>query len=235
MAKFKRCSVKLLSTGEPANSKGDLALHEIVTQIHRFHLYICSDSYPYNQDKLVYIYIISESKNEIINTGDWYYDTEDNKIGQLECGELTMSYDRRILATDNPVIALPRLPKGFIEKYVDSFDENKPIEEAMVEYVEVVELRNGVRSEIKDTDYKTIVHTKNNGSYDLRKQHGIFEILKVDKGKYITIKRVKDEYTREEVVDLLKRSYDLGRQDYIVSQDNGAYINTLYDWTEKNL
>jgi hypothetical protein len=216
MTKFKRCSVKLLTLGEKAISKGDLALHKVVTQSNRFHLYTCSDSYTcsvetnlYNEDKLAHIYIISEDKDEVINIGNWYYDTEDNKIGQLENRESPMSYDRKILATNDLAINLPRLPKGFIEKYIESFNENKPIEFAMVEYY------------IEYIDYP--------------KDLGGNVIPKVDKSNHITIKRVKDNYTREEVVDLLKRSYDLGRQDYIVSQDNGASINTLYDWTNENL
>ena len=80
MATYKRCSVMLLCLGEKAICKGDLA---IVNTNQRLYQLLVSNDRSSNPDKLAHIYILSEDKDEIINTGDWYYDTEDNRIDQL--------------------------------------------------------------------------------------------------------------------------------------------------------
>ena len=212
MVKFKRCSVKLSSLGEKAICKGDLAVGEITINLKKlsFILYLCHNDYPSNRDNLANIYILSEDKDEIINTGDWYYDTEDNRVDQLREDELCMSYDKKIIATNNLAMDLPRLPKGFIEKYIKTFNEDKPIEEAMVEYEE---------------NYGIGVGFPEDDSY-----------LKIDKSNRITIKRIKDNYTREEHIKDIKTAV----QDAISYPEKFVtgicFDNSLFDeWLEENL
>ena len=203
MAKFKRCSVMFLCLGEKANCKGDLALTDNTK------LYLCKLSYE-KTDKLAHIYILSEDKDEIINTGDWYYDTEDNRVDQLREDELTMSYDRKIIATTNLAMDLPRLPKGFIEKYITTFNKDEAIEFAMVEYI------NNSKEDIADG--------------------GKYELIKFDKSNHITIKRIKDTYTREEHIKDIKTAV----QDAISYPEKFVtgicFDNSLFnEWIEKNL
>ena len=105
---------------------------------------------------------------------------------------------------------LPRLPKGFIEKYIKTFNEDKPIEEAMVEYEE---------------NYGIGVGFPEDDSY-----------LKIDKSNRITIKRIKDNYTREEHIKDIKTAV----QDAISYPEKFVtgicFDNSLFDeWLEENL
>ena len=208
MATYKRCSVELLCLGEKANCKGDLALTDNTK------LYLCKLSYE-KTDKLAHIYILSEDKDEIINTGDWYYDTEDNRIDQLREDELTMSYDRKIIATTNQVMRLPRLPKGFIEKFITTFNKDEYIEFAMVEYDE-----KRLNEDFSQTPVLVTIEY----------------FPKVDKGNHITIKRIKDTYTREEHIKDIK----IAVQDAISYPEKFVtgicFDNSLFnEWIEKNL
>ena len=219
MATYKRCSVELLCLGEKANCKGDLALTDNTK------LYLCKLSYE-KTDKLAHIYILSEDKDEIINTGDWYYDTEDNRIDQLREDELTMSYDRKIIATTNQVMRLPRLPKGFIEKFITTFNKDEAIEFAMVEYNTYPIGNNG-----------NIIGTDSDYPYNkLLCNFTIKYDVKIDKGNYITIKRIKDTYTREEHIKDIKTAV----QDAISYPEKFVtgicFDNSLFEkWLEENL
>lgn len=212
MATYKRCSVMLLCLGEKAICKGDLA---IVNTNQRLYQLLVSNDRSSNPDKLAHIYILSEDKDEIINTGDWYYDTEDNRIDQLREDELCMSYDRKIIATTNQVMRLPRLPKGFIEKFITTFNKDEYIEFAMVEYDE-----KRLNEDFSQTPVLVTIEY----------------FPKVDKGNHITIKRIKDTYTREEHIKDIKTAV----QDAISYPEKFVtgicFDNSLFDeWLEKNL
>lgn len=212
MATYKRCSVMLLCLGEKAICKGDLA---IVNTNQRLYQLLVSNDRSSNPDKLAHIYILSEDKDEIINTGDWYYDTEDNRIDQLREDELCMSYDRKIIATTNQVMRLPRLPKVFIEKFITTFNKDEYIEFAMVEYDE-----KRLNEDFSQTPVLVTIEY----------------FPKVDKGNHITIKRIKDTYTREEHIKDIKTAV----QDAISYPEKFVtgicFDNSLFDeWLEKNL
>jgi hypothetical protein len=206
MAKFKRCSVELLCLSEKAQCKGDLALSY---SAHGNKLYYRNFSHK-TIDNLANIYILSEDKDEPINTGDWYYDTEDNRVDQLGKTEASLSYDRKVIATTNLAMDLPRLPKGFIEKFITTFNKDEYIEEAMVEYI--------ISNEIIHED-KII--------FPMAEAQAIY-LPKTDKSNHITIKRIKDNYTREEVRELFNL--------YFKTQGKGEYESEDFnEWCEENL
>lgn len=74
----------------------------------------------------------------------------------------------KIVATTDPMFDLPRPSEAFIKKYIELFNENKDIENVLI-----------------DIDSET------------------FDTIKVDKNNTISIRKPKEFWTREEVMDLL--------------------------------
>lgn len=133
----------------------------------------------YSQCYYQHFYITSD---EEIKKGDWYYDCECKvkaKICRLADDELPMSYDRKIIASTNPSLNLPQPSPQFIQKYIEEYNKGNIITEVMVEY---------------EVNSKDII------KFGARGEH-----VKVNsKDNTITIKKIKDSWTREEVVKLIK-------------------------------
>ena len=176
-----------------------------------------------------HLYIISDDE---IKEGDWCYDKRPDENGDLVDivyqvknieFELRTSTEKKIIATTDSslwrpshkyasdVILLPQPSQQFIEKFIEEYNKGNMITDVLVEY------------ELKIThDGRINNNTK------------MWEELKINpKDNTITIKKVKDYYTREEVVKLL---VDCCGE---VSCEDGKLLGKnpeeLYKWIEENL
>jgi hypothetical protein len=221
MEQFKRAQVIMLPTNVLSNislSKKTNNLvcnsnkHDTLSMFTNHHLYIISD-------------------NEI-KKGDWCLDTVHNILfisdGNLE---LYKSTDKKIIATTDTSLkkvvgigtfaAFPQPSQQFIEKYIESYNKGEVIANVLIEY------KN---------------YTKGNlyGNPMMIKPE-ILNRLKINpKDNTITIKKLKDSWNREEVINLIKASIYAQNYDIYVTKYPDNTINKIDDkslnkWIEKNL
>ncbi|MCK9575567.1 MAG: hypothetical protein M0R51_06380 [Clostridia bacterium] len=174
---------------EPYNSKGNKLelIHYVLTGegLNPQHLYFLS--------------------NEEIKDDDWCYDTLRGCIWQksskINCnGEI---YKKIIATTDtsllkdyseqtlNGVACLPQPPKAFIQAFIKAYNESKPITKVLVEMEKI------------HVGWKPDYTFENEGIEGSKKMYQYF--LKVNSSNEITIKKIKDSYTREETIELIKK------------------------------
>lgn len=149
------------------------------------------------------------------NSGDWWYNIHDNKIGQYgnEQKNIPQSpYVKKIIATTDESLKLPKPSPAFIEKYVEEYNKGNQITEVMVEYESVEYTRS-----------MPMIHQKY-----------YVDQLKVNKDNTITIKKVKDSWTREEVIRLLTKAIKDCEEYELFNHWNGEYRN-LDKWIEENI
>lgn len=164
-----------------------------------------SDVYsPFEFQKHLYI-ITDETKRE----GDWF--VHNNIIGKCLEGEKWQDC-KKIIATTSRLDTtdeqfhntfkqyLPQPSQSFIEKYVEEYNKGNIITEVMVEYEQLQEMDS-------KADW--------------------FEQLKINpKDNTITIRKCKDNWSREEVIDILyKHTESMFSRERI----------TLDKWIEQNL
>ena len=113
-------------------------------------------------------------------------------------------HDPRSGTGGNP-IWLPQPSQSFIQKYIDAYNSGKPIEKVMVDYEEWYKMKE---------DYPM-------------DEVGWHERLKINpKDNTITISKVKDSWTREEVSILIRKA--------ILDYSTG-YSRSSDKWIEENL
>ena len=166
-----------------------------------------------HESKVVYqhLYFLS---NEEIKGGDWYFDPYENKI--LQCLSHMVYINtmmRKVIATTDTSLRLPQPSKEFIQAFTKSYNEGKPITKVLVEY-DVITLNEdwSKRPVVVTNEYK----------------------LKVNSSNEITIKKVKDSYTREELRPIfLKLCHDTA--DYIEKGYDEKTEFNIDKWIEENL
>lgn len=174
-----------------------------------------------------HLYFLS---NEEIKEGDWFmnrqYMIEEGKeeYAIWRCGDITPnSNPKKIIATtDTSLIenvgwkiidkdkkdiyqSLPQPSSKFIQAFIKAYNEGKPITKVLVEM-----------EELDSQDYH--VEIDYFGRTDIELEYE----LKVNSSNEITIKKIKDSYTREEVEELFEKFVDAG-------------YPVLYPWLEQNL
>lgn len=204
---FKRTRVVMLSTNEKASlllgtSKGGLLIKSNRGVSNSAHL------------KNQHLYLLSDDE---INEGDWFlekglrisvfpnYLTDTN-----ECKKIIATTDKNLMWLDksekNPDLAringlwkcLPQPSESFLQKFIYAYNNGDPITEVMVEYKHL-QSTTGLNE----------------------------EWLKVNSSdNTITIRKMKDSWTREEVINLCREAINYGK-DY-----NG---NLSEKWIEYNL
>lgn len=227
---FKRTKVVMLATNEKSNlvmnniqqglfvvgGNGILAKHRMGNCTNQ-HLYFLSD--------------------ETIKEGDFFIDTITNALLQHKAGNELRVNDKKVIATtdsslksDIPKLgrgehsdfahypSLPQPSQAFMDVFVREYNKGNIITEVMVEY-----------ETIEDT-------TKD---YIIGKGQPAINILKINpKDNTITIKKVKDSWTREELpIEIIKDmiSYCEKMQVY---DKLGSYNDFYYKgkkWIEENL
>lgn len=111
------------------------------------------------------------------------------------------------------------IPESFITAFVKS---NGTITEVLVEWEEVVKMRNEIECEFESTGYISWVKV-NRATYDLRKQQGIIKKLKLREDNTVIISPSKT-YTREEVIEIVSKLYN-----------KTGLTQEFHKWIEQNL
>lgn len=147
-----------------------------------------------------HLYILSDEVYFSHKKGDWVYES-DNTIPVYQFTYDICEYPlRRIIASTNPSLNLPRPSDSFIKKYC----ELGGIDEVMVEYNELVD------------------ETQN----DWFGNAPIIQKLKVAPDNTITIKKIKESWSREEVEYLTQLAWLSGKTNN---------TNSYFEWSEANL
>lgn len=228
----KRAKVHMLST-----EKSILAKPKKEGFLQQFHKEII-------ESKHLMPYHLYFTTDEEIKEGDWYIGNEEegNKLIQFKGRIIPIGFEKIIATTDPKLkiitgtvgngtgIPLPQPSQAFIEKYckvggIDEVDvEYETLEDSMW-------VCNGC-NQVKMSDMCT-----NCGCYD--EHHPTYTKLKVDNHNTITIHPIKNSWSREEVVELVKKSYNKAFHETSEGQ-NGEYFTTSpnsldEEWIEKNL
>ena len=164
-------------------------------------------------------YNLHITSDEEINEGDWILDTRTGRIAQNinTCIKKFNDAIKKIISSTNPSLGLPQPSTAFIEKYISEYNKNNIIEKVMVEY---------------DGDYDEYY-----GGYyaDTVKP-------KVSKDNTITISKVKDSWSREEIEKLLDNCWDAAvdyadkviKMNYGLCNDEPTFTDKA-SWIDKNL
>lgn len=174
-----------------------------------------------------HLYFLSDDK---IKEGDWFV-SELNHVWQHNGVVEPSKLSKKIIATTeirlgtseyserykesyfNP---LPQPSKGFVEKYILEYDKGNIITEVMVEYEHV--------NITKQEDYQ-YQNGHSNLNYIWR--------LKVDKNNCITIKAIKSNWTKQEVLEFAEKYARMVQEKPI--QANGYKLIHNRKWIEENL
>jgi hypothetical protein len=136
-----------------------------------------------------HLYILSDDKPQV---DDWYYCFISGKVLQHKNNCSKAYYDsdktKKIISSTDPSLGLPQPSPQFIQKYVELFNKGEVIEECLVDYYSKLGER-----------FAGVVFTEKELNYE----------PKVDKQNYITITKVKESWSREEVIELLLKAIDI--------------------------
>jgi len=168
-----------------------------------------------NGGKRKHLYIISDDE---IKEGDWVMN-DMFKLFKADIQYITSPYrnectnHKKIIATTDTSLGLPQPSQQFIEKYIESYNKGEVITDILVEYY---------------NPYENLIGNKigsNVGNFELTKENSCK--LKINpKDNTITIKKLKDSWNREEVIELLtKLNHTL----------NIGSDRTFEEWIEENL
>lgn len=183
----KKCSVVMLATSKESN----LFLDDF-KKLH-FHHSAISKRYKNNPKRKQHLYILSD---EGIQDGDWCYNKITKQITQAKTHYYgNFNWVKIIATTDASLMKqdyfndgrkagmeqVPQIPQSFIEEYISEYNKDNQIKEVMVEY----NFREWLAGEVGDNEIWANE-----------------EILKLSKDNTITITKVKDSYSKEEVEKL---------------------------------
>lgn len=191
----KRARVVMLPSNEKATF-GDIILTPDTNKLLIF-------EHQRSTEVIQHLYIISD---DVIKEGDWCidmeeYSTERNNLEDCfiyqSVGEDQDHWNnKKIIATTNislqyaidkspypmKVYGLPQPSQSFITKFVEEYNKGNIITDVMVEY------------EFDNSNWDDEIGTK----------HGVDYKLKVSKDNTITIRKIKDSWSRDEVERLIK-------------------------------
>ena len=201
MEQFKRAQVIMLPTGS------NLEFPYIAQNVFNKQLTIVNSTFAINCElQSQHLYIISDDE---IKEGDWFINLFNNVIVQAH-NWIYVSTCKKIIATTdtsleivskgiNPVYEkLPQPSQQFIEQYIESYNKGKVITDVLVEL-------------------------KSSGL------HYFNEDLRINpKDNTIIIKKLKDSWNREEVIELMKK-YCIDIHRYTINS------NDFNKWIEENL
>ena len=183
-----------------------------------------------------YQHLYTTSDNEI-KEGDWCYNEKRKTIiqGKFMIKTCELVFCKKIIATTdssliegvrwNKEFPLPQPSQSFIQKYVEEYNKGNIITDVMVEYDDTM----GYCDKCSAYQYSSYLGCNYNGICDGRVIPDIK--LKVSKDNTITIRRVKDSWSRDEVIILIKAAWEQA------NNNNMPRMNRvpLYIWIEENL
>jgi hypothetical protein len=225
MKQFKRAKVIMLPT------KNVSPINLCTLHLHNSNIF----NHPTNS-KSQHLYIISDDE---IKEGDWFIHHSheittllkaieiNNRIIDNQGTSCSKDYCKKIIATTDTSLKIfagkgdicdlyyniPQPSQQFIEKYIESYNKGEVITDVLVEY-EPIKKETGLR------------HTSSGLANSIYYED---EVKVNPKDNTITIKKLKDSWNREEVIELLK-TY---RNSIIeVNKIDMLYFNK---WIEENL
>lgn len=191
----------------------------------------------YSKQMYVNLYILSDDE---IKEGDWVIKNGHTTIYQIEkdsridnCKKIIATTDKSLslvctcgatkvvntglcpkchLFTNIPL--LPQPSQSFIKKYITEYNKGNIITDVMVEYDEWHE-EDTSRDYIPGKGQPAIKFTR----------------LKVNKNNEITITRVKDSWSRDEVIYLCGKAFFQGKNNYLQNEK----AKNFDKWIEENL
>lgn len=203
----------------PIEEKSVLFIGRVSRQLHDLAI-ANKDSTTNNQN----LYIVSD---EEIKEGDWFIANQAPRKciridSNTSCPYITLQKDEEIghfktwhnivIASTNPSLNLPQPSQSFIDKYISEYNKGNIITDIMVEYEEYDH----------DEEWSDI-----SGAYETFKER-----VKVSKDNTITISKIRDSWSREEVKALL----DELTNELSMRVDGRLISDTEYDkWIEQNL
>lgn len=236
---LKRIEVVMLAT----NKKANLAFNKITNKLGLYNRFIeCTTDF-----KPQHLYFLSDDE---IKEGDWFIDLRDsyNKI-PYQCTGITSNFIlcssneinhpkmccKKIIATTDDSIGytnlkvspvpnfctFPEPSKDFIKVYIEDYNKGNKIEQVDVEY-EIGKCQCSVNSPFEEcvNEYGTCTEYK----------------LKVNSKNEISIRKIKDTWTREEVESLCRKAF------LLYKSDNTGYPGLIKStqesedkWIEDNL
>jgi len=138
--------------------------------------------------KYQHLYVLSP--DEEIRIEDWYIANftylYQHRIGFPLYG--ITAY--KVISSNDPSLNLPLIPTIYLKEYISSYNAGNIPTEVEVEYEE--------RDEFFELDYKF----KTKGNFSNKK----IQNLKLSPNNEIVIKKTKDSWTREEVIELIKKA-----------------------------
>jgi len=157
-----------------------------------------------------HLYITSD---EEIKERDWYWNNTRESVVQCKYSRVELSSkDVKIIATTDPSLNLPQIPQSFISLYIEEYNAGRKIEKIWVEYH-----HDYIGKCIPDEEG---CHCYNNS-------------LKINPDNTISIEPIKDSWTREEVVELIKQSLNVIIASHHMHRE--IYNNELDNWIKENL
>ncbi|TXG86433.1 MAG: hypothetical protein E6R13_00425 [Spirochaetes bacterium] len=171
-----------------------------------------------------HLYIISDDE---IKEGEWYLSFDiygkcglPIKADYEKTNEFSLkpysNYCKKIIATTDTALELPRLSQQFIEEYIEEYNKGNVITDVLVEY---------------EKGLSKPLHESLRDSSPL-----IFERLKINpKDNTITIKKVKDSWNREEVIELCKQAFIDGTYAGGFGPNEKTIDSETEKWIEENL
>lgn len=128
----------------------------------------------------------------------------------------------KVIATTNESLNLPRPSKEFIIKFAK---KNGNISEILVEYETLKRVESSTNYELDDIINEDGEKIASIDRFEFFK----LTTLKIAKDNTITIRKIKSEFTRKEVLTLLKQAYDFGKKYHHKTIDEKAYFNYIID------
>lgn len=170
-----------------------------------FHLYILSDDKPIAGDWIYW-------NGKIVKAIDTVYTKSTKKI--IATTDQTLEMKKDVVGGFETGIAFPQPSPSFIQKYIESYNNGKPIEKVMVEYLKHF-----------DEDWSEI-----SGAFEIE-----YETLKINsKDNTIFISNIKDSWSKEELKEIF---VDLVDAVLINATKPTTLTNpeNLNKWIEENL
>ncbi len=236
---YKQHDLVMLPTNEKATvgsivtrpSDSKMAIVNVLTKddpqpcVHQ-HLYIISDEeikegdWVYNTvtDDLIQVHLITDKMSDyegikmLVVKGQHFHHHYSNckKIIATTDKSLTINITRILGVTRE----LPQIPQSFIEYFVSEYNKGNIISKVMVECEEILGDEGIIKVAFNEPDFKLKINPKDNT---------------------IIIRKVKDNWNREEVIELFKKyQYDYAQWVLRMEHDiNGKPIPI--EWIKENL
>lgn len=212
---FKKCRLVMLSSNEKANifeRKGNRGIAliskdtKIDSSINYLNLYILSDEeikegdyiYENNLNLETSIYQIYRRSNRLCffrfrNVPIWLDKKQHTAKKIIATTDSNLWSKERVDSSTHLNAPLPQPSQAFVEKYITEYNKGNIIEDVLVEY-ECLMSHKLVEIDLSNTNKEV---------KDLSESRCVEDRLKISSGNTISIKKVKDSWSKEEVEQLL--------------------------------